>query len=197
MWGFPSGFSIKNLYATLQSPTLATWSEHLVLPHLLTLTTFVKENTPWRSSLCCLPHSPLTATLLGQNTVRSLAPYSRTSSVCDPPAMRETKFHSYIYYYYYYYYHHHHHHHSQCLLHQVIVFMLFSTLFVMWYVIRCTYFVLCSCVYCLCNRPYGCCYDTIITNNWTDLLLVQKVWRDFCPGLKTSQRESDDTPILC
>ena len=35
----------------------------------LHLTTFDKEYTPWRSSLSCLPHSPLTATLLGQNMV--------------------------------------------------------------------------------------------------------------------------------
>ena len=66
MWGFPSGFSIKNLYATLQSPTLAMWPKHFVLLHLFTLTTFGK-NTPWRSSLCCLLQFPFTATFLGQN----------------------------------------------------------------------------------------------------------------------------------
>jgi hypothetical protein len=69
-WSHFSRFSHRNPLCTL-SPTWATWPTNLILHYMITRTIFGEEYRSWRSSLCNLPHSPVTSSLLARYRPRN------------------------------------------------------------------------------------------------------------------------------
>ena len=63
----PSGFPIKPLYTPLSSPIRATCPAHLILLDFITRTTLGEDYKSFSSSLCNLPHSSVTSSLLRPN----------------------------------------------------------------------------------------------------------------------------------
>ena len=64
---FPSGFSTKTLYTSLSSPIRATCPALLIFLYFITRTILGEEYRAFSSSLCSLPYSPVTSSLLGPN----------------------------------------------------------------------------------------------------------------------------------
>ena len=60
----PSGFPTKTLFTPLSSPIRATCPAHLILLHFITRTTLGEQYKSFSSSLCNLPHSPVTSSLI-------------------------------------------------------------------------------------------------------------------------------------
>jgi len=61
----PSGLPTKILYAPLLFTICATCPAHLIILDLITQIN--GEYRSWSASLCCLPHSPITSSLVGPN----------------------------------------------------------------------------------------------------------------------------------
>ena len=95
MASFPQA-SHQPLCTPLSSPIRATCPAHLIRLDFTTRTILGKEYRSFSSSLCSFLHSPVTSSLLGPNTL--LNPYSQKPSVCVPPSMSATRFHTHFVY---------------------------------------------------------------------------------------------------
>jgi hypothetical protein len=90
--GLPSGiFPSNNVYAFLFSPIRAMCPTHLIFLDLIILIILGEEYKLRNSSLCSSLRFPITSCLLGPNVVLRVL---KQTSVCVPPSMSETKFHT-------------------------------------------------------------------------------------------------------
>jgi hypothetical protein len=76
---FPSGFPTNNLHTFLFSPIHATCPAHFILLNLIILIKLGEEYKSRSSSLCSFPHTPVSSSLFGANTLS--APCSQKHSV--------------------------------------------------------------------------------------------------------------------
>ena len=91
---FHSGFPNKPLYTPLLSSIRATCPALLILLDLITRTIFDAECRSLRSSLCSLPHSPVTSSLLGPYILLSTI-FSNTLSLYSSPNVSDQDSHPY------------------------------------------------------------------------------------------------------
>jgi len=82
-----SRFPNKIFYATIFPTVRATCPDHLIPLDMLNWIKFGEDYRPSSSSLCSLPHSPVTST----SQIFSSAPYSRVTSVYVPPFIRTSR----------------------------------------------------------------------------------------------------------
>jgi len=91
---FPSSFPTKILYIFLIAPMRATFPIHLTFLDLITLRRFSEVYNLQSSSLCSLPHSPATSSLLGPNILLSFL-FLNIFNLCPCPSLRDQV--SYLY----------------------------------------------------------------------------------------------------
>ena len=95
-WYLSWAFRTKILYVTLLSPVNATCPAHRIVLELITRMVGLCD-AQYRSrysSLCNLLHSPVTSSLLGQNTFLSTL-FSNTLCVCSSLSVRDQVSHPY------------------------------------------------------------------------------------------------------